>query len=139
MRLPARLWLLAGAGLLGLIGLGMLLQLVNQLTWQLSAVLPYPLVGPALLVLVLIVLAGGVQIGWPLLRPWLEPALPAWIRNRLPRRPGPGQASGPAPAAPATSRREAASRNLEAMFDEISQRVAVVARDVTATFQTHKL
>ncbi|MEN9359351.1 MAG: hypothetical protein RL095_886 [Verrucomicrobiota bacterium] len=30
------------------------------------------------------------------------------------------------------------SRNLEALFDEISRRDAVVARDVTATFQTHK-
>jgi len=130
VRLPARLWLLAGAGLLGLIGLGMLLQLVNQLTWQLSVVLPYPLVGPVLLLLVLIVLAGSVQIGWPLLRPWLEPALPAWIRNRLPRRPGSGQAPRPAPAAPAASRREAASRNLEAIDQTLQQVRDAVGREV---------
>lgn len=113
MKLPARLWLLAGAALVALVGLGMVLQLINQLSWQLSAVLPYPLVGPVLLVLLLLVLAGGLQLGWPLLRPWLQQGRPA-----------------PQPAPPAANRREAAARNLEAIDRTLEQVRDAVEREV---------
>ena len=60
MKLPTRLWLLAGLALFALIGLAMLLQLLNQLSWQLSALLPYQLVGPVLTLLLLAVVIGGL-------------------------------------------------------------------------------
>ncbi len=122
LKLPARLWLVAGAALLGLIGIGMVLQLINQLTWQLSAVLPYPLVGPVLLVLMLLVIAGSLQIGWPWLNRWLHPALPDWLQRRLPD-PDRARRQREAPAISRTSsRREAAARNLEAI-DQILEQV----------------
>ena len=130
MKLPARLWLLAGAALLGLIGLGMVLQLINQLTWQLSAVLPYPLVGPVLLLLLLVVLAGALQIGWPLLRPWLEPWLPPWIQQRLPKTTAQPQRQTQPKPAPSASRREAAARNLEAIDRTLEQVRSAVDREV---------
>jgi small GTP-binding protein len=126
VKLPARLWLLAGAALLGLIGLGLVLQLINQLTWQLSAVLPYPLVGPVLLLLLLVVLAGALQIGWPLLRPWIEPLLPPWLRRQLPP---PSPQSQPQ-AERSASRREAAARNLEAIDRTLEQVRDAVEREV---------
>ncbi|MFM7548207.1 MAG: YcjF family protein [Cyanobacteriota bacterium] len=129
MKLPARLWLLAGVALLGLIGLGLVLQLINQLTWQLSAVLPYSLVGPVLLILLLLVLAGGLQIGWPLLRPWLEPRLPPWLRQRLPKAGLPPHRASAARPEPAASRREAASRNLEAIDRTLEQVRSAVERE----------
>ncbi len=122
LKLPARLWLVAGAALLCLIGIGMVLQLINQLTWQLSAVLPYPLVGPVLLVLMLLVIAGSLQIGWPWLNRWLHPALPDWLQRRLPD-PDRARRQREAPAISRTSsRREAAARNLEAI-DQILEQV----------------
>ena len=130
MKLPARLWLLAGAALLGLIGLGMVLQLINQLTWQLSAVLPYPLVGPVLLLLLLAVLAGALQIGWPMLRPWIEPKLPAWIQQRLPKAATPPQWQGQPRPKPSASRREAAARSLEAIDRTLEQVRNAVEREV---------
>ena len=131
MKLPARLWLLAGAALLGLIGLGMVLQLINQLTWQLSAVLPYPLVGPVLLLLLLVVLAGAMQIGWPLLRPWIEPLLPEWLRRQLPPSPPQGRTGRqPPPAERSANRREAAARNLEAIDRTLAQVRDAVEREV---------
>lgn len=131
MKLPARLWLLAGAALLALIGLGMVLQLINQLTWQLSAVLPYPLVGPVLLLMMMIVLAGALQIGWPLLRPWLEPLLPEWIRSQLPPPAVQGRASRDQPRAErSANRRQAAARNLEAIDRTLEQVRNAVEREV---------
>ncbi len=131
MKLPARLWLLAGAALLGLIGLGMVLQLINQLTWQLSAVLPYPLVGPVLLILLLLVLAGALQIGWPLLRPWIEPLLPAWLRRQPPPSASQGRTGRqPPPAERSANRREAAARNLEAIDRTLAQVRDAVEREV---------
>jgi small GTP-binding protein len=122
LKLPARLWLVAGAALLALIGIGMVLQLINQLTWQLSAVLPYPLVGPVLLVLLLLVLAGALQLSWPWLNRWLHPLLPDWLQRRLPS-PASERRRAEVPAIPqASSRREAAARNLEAI-DRILEQV----------------
>lgn len=130
MKLPARLWLLAGAALLGLIGLGMVLQLINQLTWQLSAVVPYPLVGPVLLLLLLVVLAGALQIGWPMLRPWIEPWLPVWIQQRLPKIAAPPHREGQPRPERSASRREAAVRNLEAIDRTLEQVRNAVEREV---------
>lgn len=131
MKLPARLWLLAGAALVGLIGLGMVLQVINQLTWQLSAVLPYPLVGPVLLLLLLVVLAGAMQIGWPLLRPWIEPLLPEWLRRQLPPSAPQGRTGRqPPPAERSANRREAAARNLEAIDRTLAQVRDAVEREV---------
>ena len=77
MNLRTRLWLVGGLALLGLIGLGMVLQLFNQLVWQLSTVLPYGLVGPV----VFVIFAGAalflVQLAWP----WIR----AGMANRSPR------------------------------------------------------
>jgi small GTP-binding protein len=130
LKLPARLWFVAGAALLALIGLGMVLQLINQLTWQLSAVLPYQLVGPVLLLLLLALLVGGLQIGWPLLRPWLEPWLPAWLQARLPKGSAPqGKRERPRPEA-AASRREAAAQNLAAIDRTLEQVRDAVDREV---------
>jgi small GTP-binding protein len=130
VKLPTRLWLLAGLALFALIGLAMLLQLLNQLSWQLSAVLPYQLVGPVLTLLLLAVVIGGLQFGWPLLRPWLPQLLPAWLQPWLPaslrrqppgsRRPGGGDPPGRPPNS--SSRRQAAAQNLAAI-DQTLERV----------------
>ena len=130
MKLPTRLWLLAGLALFALIGLAMLLQLLNQLSWQLSALLPYQLVGPVLTLLLLAVVIGGLQFGWPLLRPWLPQLLPAWLQPWLPaslrrqppgsRRPGGGESLGRPPNS--SSRRQAAAQNLAAI-DQTLERV----------------
>ena len=129
MKLPTRLWLLAGLALFALIGLAMLLQLLNQLSWQLSALLPYQLVGPVLTLLLLAVVIGALQLGWPLLRPWLPQLLPAWLQPWLPaslRRQAPGsrRPGGESPGRPpkSSSRRQAAAQNLAAI-DQTLERV----------------
>ena len=129
MKLPTRLWLLAGLALFALIGLAMLLQLLNQLSWQLSALLPYQLVGPVLTLLLLAVGIGALQLGWPLLRPWLPQLLPTWLQPWLPaslRRQAPGSSSpgGESPGRPpkSSSRRQAAAQNLAAI-DQTLERV----------------
>ena len=107
LNLRTRLWLVGGLALLGLIGLGMVLQLFNQLVWQLSTVLPYGLVGPV----VFVIFAGAalflVQLAWP----WIR----AGMANRSP------QAPTASPEAP-QNRREAAQQNLAAI-DQTLERV----------------
>ena len=107
LNLRTRLWLVGGLALLGLIGLGMVLQLFNQLVWQLSTVLPYGLVGPV----VFVVFAGAalflVQLAWP------------WLRAGMANRSAEGPAA--APEAP-QNRREAAQQNLAAI-DQTLERV----------------
>ena len=107
LNLRTRLWLVGGLALLGLIGLGMVLQLFNQLVWQLSTVLPYGLVGPV----VFVVFAGAalflVQLAWP------------WLRAGMANRSAKGPAA--APEAP-QNRREAAQQNLAAI-DQTLERV----------------
>lgn len=115
MKLPGRLWLIGAAGLGGLFLLGLVLQLVNQLVWQLSAVLPYGLVGPVLLLVLGLGAAGMVQLLWP----WIR----GWWRERLRPRQGPESA----PKLP--NRREAASRNLEAIDRTLEQVRDAVARE----------
>nr|WP_198006506.1 GTP-binding protein [Cyanobium sp. PCC 7001] len=88
---------------------GLVLQAVNQLVWQLSAILPYGLVGPV----VFLLMAGAAlllaQLAWP------------WLRSLRPgNRPGgrlPAQ-----PPAPPDNRREAAARQLEGI-DQTLERV----------------
>ena len=107
LKLRTRLWLVGALALVGLIAVGMLLQLVNQLVWQLSTVLPYGLVGPVVFVLLA---AGGIglaQLAWP------------WIRAGL------RQGTGAKPAEPVVApenRRAAAQQNLAAI-DQTLERV----------------
>jgi GTPase SAR1 family protein len=86
----------------------MVLQGLNQLLWQLSYWLPGWLVGP--LVLLIVAAAGLVlaRLGWP----WLQ-AL---------GRPSARRGGSPAESRPASSRREAAERNLAAI-DRTLERV----------------
>jgi small GTP-binding protein len=109
-----RLWIAVAVLLVALLLVGLVLQAFNQLIWQLSAVLPYGLVGPVALLLVAGVAALLAQLAWP----WLQPFLPGGKRRR-------GLWSSvdrPAAAAPPSSRREAAARNLEAI-DQTLERV----------------
>jgi GTPase SAR1 family protein len=101
-----RLWLWIAVALVVLLLVGVVLQGVNQLLWQLSFWLPEWLVGPLLLVVIAGVALAVAQIGWP----WLQ----AWQRSRRQR--------VTPPLEEASSRREAAARNLEAI-DQTLERV----------------
>jgi len=110
-RLPTgpRLWLGIGVAFAALALVGVVLQAVNQLLWQLSYWLPPWLLGPLLLLLVAALALAAFQLGWP----WFQ----AWRRGE--RRDGGGAtAQAVAPA----NRREAAQRNLEAI-DRTLERV----------------
>ena len=100
-----RLWLWIGMALVVLLLVGVVLQGVNQLLWQLSYWLPGWLVGPLLLVVVVAVGLALVQLGWPWIQAMGRSGSP---RNRL-------------PAEPASNRREAAARNLEAIDQTLEQ------------------
>ena len=115
MKLPGRLWLVGAAALGALLLLSLLLQLFNQLVWQLSAVLPYGLVGPVLLLLLALVAAGGAQLLWP----WIR----GWLRDRQRR------LQHPTPPPQLSSRREAAARHLEAIDRTLEQVRDAVARE----------
>lgn len=105
-RLP--LWLWFGGGLLVLLLAGMVLQGLNQLLWQLSYWLPGWLVGPLVLLIVAAAVLALARLGWP----WLQ-AL---------GRPSGRRGGSTAESRPASSRREAAERNLAAI-DRTLQRV----------------
>lgn len=107
---PRRLWLWIGLGLALLLLLGLVLQAVNQLIWNLSYWLPGWLVGPLLLLLLACCGLAVVQLGLP------------WLRATGRRRQGGSPATTTAPAQPAGSRREAAQRNLVAI-DQTLERV----------------
>lgn len=112
MKQRTRLWIAAGLLLLGLLVVGVVLQAINQLVWQLSAVLPYGLVGPVVAVLLLALALLLAQLAWP----WLRGLGRGGAR-------GPGQAAGARPPAePPGNRREAAARQLEAI-DQTLERV----------------
>jgi|694.fasta_scaffold04144_6 small GTP-binding protein len=100
-----RLWLWIGVALVVLLLVGVVLQGVNQLLWQLSYWLPSWLVGPLLLVVVAAVGLAVVQVGWP----WIQ----ALRRDTAQRK--------RLPAEPASNRREAAARNLEAIDQTLEQ------------------
>ena len=101
MKLPQRLWIWILLGLLALVVLGMVLQAVQQLQWTLSTWLPYWMVGPLMLIVLVALLLALAQVGWP----WLQ---------RL-RRPRPSGAGKGITASVPSSRREAAQRNLGAI------------------------
>ena len=93
-------WILIGAAaLIALMVIGLVLQGIRNLLWDLSYWLPAWLVGPVLLIGAILVVAAVLQIGLPWYRQWR-------------RRPKPGsQPNDTAMPAP-TSRREAAERSL---------------------------
>jgi uncharacterized protein len=111
MKQRTRLWLAAALLLLALLVVGMVLQTFNQLIWQLSGVLPYGLVGPVALLLVLAAALLLAQLAWP------------WLRGLSAG--GWGRRSGtaaPAAPTPPSSRRDAATRQL-AGIDQTLERV----------------
>ena len=70
--IPPRSRLLIGlaAGLLALVVIGAILQAVRSLLWDLSYLLPGWLLTPVLLLAVGLILALGIQIGWPWWHSW---------------------------------------------------------------------
>jgi GTPase SAR1 family protein len=100
-----RLWLWVAVALVVLLVVGVVLQGLNQLLWQLSYWLPEWLVGPLLLVVVAALALAVAQVGWP----WIQ----AMVRSRARRE--------RQPVDPANSRREAAARNLEAIDQTLEQ------------------
>ena len=108
--IPPRSRLLIGlaAGLLALVVIGAILQAVRSLLWDLSYLLPGWLLTPVLLLAVGLILALGVQIGWP----WWQ----SWQRRK--RRPD--QASEPQLQVP-SDRREAATRSLDSIDRVLEQ------------------
>ena len=124
-----RLWLGLVALLVVLLVAGLVLQAINQLIWQLSAVLPYGLVGPVLLVLALAI--GGVllQLSWPWVAPWLrQRGLLDWL-------PGPGSPRPPHQQPTPSNRREAARQNLTAIDATLERVRDAVERDLLAEEQ----
>ena len=111
-----RLWLGGGLLLLALLVVGAVLQAFNQLLWQLSTVLPYGLVGPVALMLVLGAALLLAQLSWP----WLRGLVQEGRRQRS------GQA--PTPQAP-SNRRDAASQQLEAIESTLERVRDSVARE----------
>ncbi len=109
-----RLWLAAALGLAALLAVGLVLQAFNQLIWQLSAVLPYGLVGPVALLLVLGAALLMVQLGWP------------WFRALRGRR---GQSGAASEASAPSNRRQAAAQQLEAIDQTLERIRDSVARE----------
>ena len=114
MKQRTRLWLALALALLALLVVGMVLQAFNQLIWQLSSVLPYTLVGPVALVLVLAMALLLGQLAWPWLR---DLSRGGWRRGAAG-----GRESRPSPEPPPSSRRDAAARQL-AGIDQTLERV----------------
>jgi hypothetical protein len=111
-----RIWLVLALALLALLLVGMVLQAFNQLIWQLSSVLPYGMVGPVALLLVLAAALLLGQLAWPWLR---DLGAGCWRWGGGGRGQGePGRPSAPPPS----SRRDAAARQL-AGIDQTLERV----------------
>jgi small GTP-binding protein len=109
-----RLWLALALALLALLVVGMVLQAFNQLIWQLSSVLPYGMVGPVALLLVLAAALLLGQLAWPWLR---DLSRGGWRFGSQ------GGREAPRPQEPPpSSRREAAARQL-AGIDQTLERV----------------
>ena len=103
-----RLILFGAAGLIVLLVLGLVLQAIRNLLWDLSYILPPWLVGPVLLIGSILVIAFVVQVGWPV-----------WKRWKTSR--GATKASTTAPLPPG-SRRQAAEQSLESI-DRLLERL----------------
>ena len=125
MKTRHRLWLGLAALLAALMAIGLVLQTIHQLTWQLSAILPYGLVGPVMLLLLVAVAAVVLQLSWP----WLEPLLAR--RGLLPWRTRQAEGKGTG-AVPAANRREAARQNLAAIDQTLERIRDAVERDLLA-------
>ena len=108
MKQQHRLLLLAAAGLVVLLVLGLVLQAIRNLLWDLSYILPPWLVGPVLLIGTILVIALLVQIGVPWWRGWRS-------RSRA------IQGSNQEPSAPRT-RRQAAEQSLQSI-DRLLERL----------------
>ena len=93
-------WILIGAAaLIALMVIGLVLQGIRNLLWDLSYWLPAWLVGPVLLIGAILIVAAVMQVGLPWFRQWRRRSKPGSQLN---------DAAMPAP----TSRREAAERSL---------------------------
>ena len=103
-----RLILFGAAGLIVLLVLGLVLQAIRNLLWDLSYILPPWLVGPVLLIGTILVIAFVVQIGWPVWKGWKS-------------RRGATKAGTTAPLPPG-SRRQAAEQSLESI-DRLLERL----------------
>ena len=101
MKRSNRLILLGAAGLIVLLVLGLVLQAIRNLLWDLSYILPPWLVGPVLLIGTILVMALVVRVGWPLWK--------GWKSHR-----GTTKANTTAPSPPG-SRRQAAEQSLESL------------------------
>ena len=96
-------WLFWGVGaLITLVVLGMVLQAIRNLLWDLSYWLPPWMVGPVLLMGAALLIAFATQIGWP----WFQ----AW-KQRQSSQKTPSQTLPPAP----DTRRQAAEQSLESI------------------------
>ncbi|MFM8525872.1 MAG: YcjF family protein [Cyanobacteriota bacterium] len=103
-----RLWLILLGSVLTLIVVGLVLQAVNSLRWQLSL-----LVGSALADLLLLLLVGALLVGVaPLLMAWIQ----AWRRRPVARDSRPG-----APAEVPANRHDAAERQLQAIDQTLAR------------------
>jgi GTPase SAR1 family protein len=115
-----RLWLIGGLLLLALLVVGLVLQAFNQLIWQLSTVLPYGLVGPVALLLILGAALLLAQLTWP------------WLKQLRQERWGSSKRQSRTPTAEPTapsSRREAAALQLEAIDQTLERVREGVARE----------
>ncbi len=112
--LPRRVWIWIGLALAALLLVGVVMQALNQLIWQLSYWLPGWLIGPLLLLLLAVLVLG---LG-PLLWPWLQALVRPGRRQRV--------ASAPAPS---RNRREAAERQLSSMQQTLEQVRDAVERE----------
>ena len=103
-----RLILLGAAGLIVLLVLGLVLQAIRNLLWDLSYILPPWLVGPVLLIGTILVMVLVVRVGWPLWKGWKS-------------RRGATKTATTAPSPPG-SRRQAAEQSLESI-DRLLERL----------------
>lgn len=95
-------WLLAGtAALVALMVIGLVLQAIRNLLWDLSYWLPPWLVGPVLLIGTALLVTAVLQVGLP----WLK----RWKQGRR------SQASEPYRPEPPSNRRDAARKSLESV------------------------
>jgi len=109
----------AGGALVALVVLGMVLQAIRNLLWDLSYLLPPWLVGPILLLGVALVVALVLQVGWP----WLK----AWRQNRTAGDAG-GRSTDAQPTPP-DSRRQAAEQSLDSIDRLLEKLQDEVARE----------
>ncbi len=113
-------WILwAVGGLIALVVVGMVLQAIRSLLWDLSYLLPAWLIGPVLLIGTLLVVAVILQVGLPWWRAWRQ------------RQAGSGQHRGHAGSTPAPpdSRRQAAEQSLESIDRLLEKLEDAVARE----------